>query len=509
MSLTNNYYISSFFWSTLQKVLVAVLGFISVPLLLGYYGKADYGLLSIATACNGYMHLLDLGMNTGAVRFYSQWKATGEMTRVFRVARSNITFYIVIAVINILMLLALALFGEPLFSVTHEQFRQLQMCLFVLAVFSLFSWVTTVFNQLLIADKQMTFTMQVQCVITILKAALIGIIFIADLTLTTYFFFLTLLVSAAYIPYALRCKHCGLIDSFRPAWYWKDFKTVMLFSLSIFALGIFQTTATQSRPILLSIFAADGAGTVAEFRIIEVVPQLIIMIGGTFSGIFLPKTSEMVARHQEAEMKAFAYKWTIYTTILANLLCFPFLSSADEILGAYVGTDYQFLSQWLILWVILVLCQIHSTPANALILAYGRTKVMVYVSASACLISMIINSILAPKIGVGSAVIGYTVYILITLIGNYSFYYKKVLRVSICKMLESFMLPTLCGCSALVCLYVFQSELNIHFTKIPRLNYVILFGLKTIIWIILYFLLLLLFRIIRLKRHKIITMYDK
>ena len=49
----NNYYISSLFWSTLAKILNAVLGFITVPLLLGYYGKAEYGLLSIATACNG------------------------------------------------------------------------------------------------------------------------------------------------------------------------------------------------------------------------------------------------------------------------------------------------------------------------------------------------------------------------------------------------------------------------------------------------------------------------
>ena len=77
--MKDNYYVSSLFWSTLSRILNAVLGFITVPLLLGYYGKAEYGLLSIATACNGYMHLLDLGMNTGAVKFYSQWKAEGDL----------------------------------------------------------------------------------------------------------------------------------------------------------------------------------------------------------------------------------------------------------------------------------------------------------------------------------------------------------------------------------------------------------------------------------------------
>ena len=499
MSLKNNYYISSFFWSTLQKVLVAVLGFISVPLLLGYYGKADYGLLSIATACNGYMHLLDLGMNTGAVRFYSQWKATGEMTRVFRVARSNITFYIVIAVINILMLLALALFGEPLFSVTHEQFRQLQMCLFVLAVFSLFSWVTTVFNQLLIADKQMTFTMQVQCVITILKAALIGIIFIADLTLTTYFFFLTLLVSVAYIPYALRCKHCGLIDSFRPAWYWKDFKTVMLFSLSIFALGIFQTTATQSRPILLSIFAADGAGTVAEFRIIEVVPQLIIMIGGTFSGIFLPKTSEMVARHQEAEMKAFAYKWTTYTTVVVCILCFPFILSAKEVLTAYVGAEYASLSPWLIVWIVTVLIQMHTTPANALVLAHGKTKLLVRMTSVSCVVSMIINIFLCKYFGVGSAIIAYFIYVVIIMGLYYLYFYKKLLRLSRRMMVRRFIIPVIL---AVICYYI-AYFLNTNVLDFGALNTrtgnILVCVEKTFVWLLPFTILLLLFKVINVK----------
>ena len=80
---------AAFFWSTLQKILNAILGFISVPLLLGYYGKAEYGILAIATACNGYMHLLDLGMNTGAIKFFSQWKAEGRQDIIYRVARTN------------------------------------------------------------------------------------------------------------------------------------------------------------------------------------------------------------------------------------------------------------------------------------------------------------------------------------------------------------------------------------------------------------------------------------
>ena len=90
--MIKNYYLSSFFWSTLQKLLSAILGFISVPLLLGYYGKADYGLLAIATSCNGYMHLLDLGMNIGSIKFYAQWREEGKDDLINKVSRTNISW---------------------------------------------------------------------------------------------------------------------------------------------------------------------------------------------------------------------------------------------------------------------------------------------------------------------------------------------------------------------------------------------------------------------------------
>ena len=171
--MQKNYYASSFFWSTLQRVLNALLGFVSVPILLGFYGKAEYGILAIATACNGYMHLLDLGMNIGAVRYYAQWRSTGDNQLINHVARTNITFYLLISIINIVCLALLAIWGESFFSINHEQFQLLRCCLLSLCFFSPMAWVSTVFNQLLVADKRIDYTMKVQCVQTFLKGLLI------------------------------------------------------------------------------------------------------------------------------------------------------------------------------------------------------------------------------------------------------------------------------------------------------------------------------------------------
>ena len=500
--MKSNYYVSSLFWSTLSRILNAVLGFITVPLLLGYYGKAEYGLFSIATACNGYMHLLDLGMNTGAVKFYSQWKAEGKIDKVFRVARSNITFYIIISVINILMLLAVAFFGESLFSVSHDQFLQIRACLCIIALFSMISWVTTVFNQLLIADKQMTFTMQVQCVQTILKAVLVFCVFYAHLELTIYFFFLTALVAVAFLPYAYKCKKDNLIDSFMPAWYWDDFKVVITFSLSIFALSLFQVTATQSRPIILSMFAQNGATSVADFRILEVVPSLIIMIGGTFSGIFLPKTAEMVARKDETAMQKFAYKWTKYTTVVVAFMCFPFMLCAKETLSAYVGNEYANLSPWLIIWCVTVLIQMHTTPGNALVLAHGKTKLLVQVTACGCVASMILNIVLCKYFNVGSAIIAYFIYVCFIIGLYYVSFYKKLLNLSRRKMLVCFLIPTIVAALVYIVVSCIPIDKSIFGDINERIGYVLVCVLKTMMWAIPYITILYFGKIVDFKQIK-------
>lgn len=495
MGVRNNYYLSSFFWSTLQKILSAILGFISVPLLLGFYGKADYGILSIATACNGYMHLLDLGMNTGAIKFFSQWRTEGKDELINRVARTNISFYLVVSIINSIGLIALAFFGEPLFSVTHAQFQQLQICLYIIALLSSFSWVTTAFNQILIAEKQMSFTMQVQCIQTILKTCLIFVVLWAELSLTMYFFCLNVIISLLIIPYAYKCKAAGFIDTFKPATYWNDFRVVLMFSISIFALSLFQMSATQTRPIILGMFALDGAGSVAEFRIIEVVPQLIIAIGGTFSSIFLPKTSEMVAKGQKLEMTEFCYKWTNRTSIIVSAISIPFVLCSAEVLAAYVGEEYSYLSTWLVVWCYTVLIQMHTTPGNALVLAYGRTKELVISTAVFCVISMIVNALLCKYIGVGSAVVAYFIYVLLVIGLYYIYYYKKLLGLSRYRMMLCFLKPVLLGVVLMYIVKYIPFDFVISDNQNYRISLLLVCMIKSSIWLTLYICLVHLFKI--------------
>lgn len=500
--MKGHYYISSFFWSTLSRGLNAILGFVTVPLLMGYFGKAEYGILTLATACNGYMHLLDLGMNTGAVKFFSQWKAQGRWDLIGKVARTNITFYMLVAAANILLLLALAFFGEGLFNITHAQFLQLRSCLFIIALFSVFSWEAAPFSQLIIANKNIDFTMQMACIQTLLKGILIAIVFIADLTLTQYFFWLTLIIALLVIPFARKCLKDNLIDDLKPGGQWKAFKAVLTFSLAIFALSVFQMTATQSRVLVLGMFGNDGATIAADFRILEVMPNLIIMLCGSFATIFLPHSSELVARKDQAGIEAFAYKWTKLTTILANVMCVPFIYSASEALSAYVGAENSYLAKWLVLWCLTVLVQVHTTPGNSLILAYGKTKLLVIVTGITCALSIAINIALCRTYGVGSAVTGYFVYVLVIVGLYYMAFYKKLLGLDRLKMFSSFLWPTLLSFAVLAAVSFIDIDISLFGGMKERWAYLSVCVLKSFVWFIPYAALLFLTGILKIDELK-------
>ncbi len=485
-----NYYISTFFWSTASKILNAIFGFVSVPILLDQFGKSDYGILSIAMACNAYMYVLDLGMNVGAVKYYSQWKTEGKLDLLERVVRTNITFYLFIALTNILLLLCCMFWGSSLFAIPADKTVLLNSCFIILISFSVLNWVGAVFYQLLVANEMLGFAMKVQCVQVLLKGILVAFVLFSEISLLTYFFYFTLIVSLPVIPYAFICRRKSLIKSLLPAFYFSDLKIVLLYSLSIFALTLLQVTAVQSRPIILGIFSENGDLAVADFRIVELIPAFLIVVCGMFSSIFLPRTSAIVARSDKQELIDFANTWTLRTSILANLLCVPFMLCAADVLFAYVGPDYTHLSIWLVIWCLTVILQIHTTPGNAIVLAYGKTRPLVVVTFLGCVVSIGFNILLVPSWGLGAAVLSYLLYVLIIIGQYYLYYYRNILHLQSMRMFKNFAGPTLLALLVLgVCMILSNYIPGIE-SYTTRWEAILICGLKVIVWGILYILIL-------------------
>lgn len=454
------YFAGSFIWGVIAKSLDAIIKFITTPLLLIYFGKDNFGLITLAISINAYISILDMGMNTGSIKFFSQWLEKGDYELIDRVSRTNLTFYLGIGIINSFILLLLALYPDLIFNININQLSVFQNLLIILSIVSLFNWSSFVFNQLLIADEKIGLVQQLFSIRSVLLLIVVLLTINLNFSLTEYFIGYIIINSLIIIPYCIICLKRKLVKSLRPAFYWKDFSIVLKYSLAIFAISLFQFTATQSRPLILAMFSVSGVDILSDYRVIEVFPIFIISIGGMLISIFLPKASKSILNNNRNEIEKFAYKGTLYTSILTAILCFPVMLVSKDLLTLYVGAEYADLNIWLSLWAFTLVLFLHNSPVASLVLASGKTKMLICSSAIACIISIIINAILCPYFGVGSAVLGYLVYILIQMSFYYLYFNSKVLALKSLNIFKAFLFPTFLGILISTVIILLKLEFN-------------------------------------------------
>lgn len=497
---TTKYVAKSFIWGTISKIISAVIQFISVPLLLSNFGQVDFGLIVLATSINAYMQLLDMGVGTGAVKYFSEWIGANDYKRLDSVARTSISFYGIVGLINALVLIVIAYWGLSMFSLERDQIPVMRTMFLILAFFSVINWSSSVFNQLLIANEQMFLVQKVNIVRSFLGFAVVGITLWLNWTITYYFFAYTLANTLVLLPFYLLSKKHKLIHSFAPASDWKNFGVIFKYSMAIIIMGLFQMSAVQLRPIILSIYSTEGIRIVTDYRILETITLFVISIGGSFTSIFMPKTTKLLIENNKDNISNFIYSATKYTSIIVVSLCIPIILNSRELLFFYVGKDFIDLSVWLDLWIFIIIFGLHNSPVASLVLSTGKTKMLVFSSAIACIISLIINAVLTPRFGVGAAVIGYVVYIVIQMSFYYFYFNNHVLGLKSMKIFKSFIVPTVIG---------FLSAGIVLYLGIRLNNPIFQIFVKTMLWFIFYGGLLFVFRVVTLNNIKILFVNTK
>jgi O-antigen/teichoic acid export membrane protein len=433
-------------WGILAKILDAAAKFITIPLLVGYYGKADYGLIALAFSLNAYLRLMDLGMNVGSVRFFSMWVAKEEWDKIKKVSRSSMLFYGTIGLINAGIFFLMADYGKYFFNLEEDQLSAYRWMMYILSASTVFNWISNVVIQLLSAKDELGYVNRITVISSILNftVALVAIYFQWPLTLYFLFYTLSLLITIPFNVYRLRVYPVPLSDLLSPKWDGKAFKEIIGYSMAIFIMGLFQLTANELRPILLARFAS-GLDVLTDYRVIQTIAMLIVSFGGIFLQVLLPSASKIYAENNPPKLEKMVIEATKYISVFLSLVVFLLILNSNDLLLIYMGEDYQSLSIWLVIWLLTVLLSMHNTPVASLVLSSGKTKFLIYSSATACIVSLPITVIFAPQLNVGAAVIGYFVYMLIQIGFFYVYYIPKVLKLDNGKIFFGSFFPSVLG----------------------------------------------------------------
>ena len=423
--------VSGVIWTMAVNVVNAVYGFVSVPILINYFGKSEYGLIGLAMSINVYLRLLDMGFNSTNVRFFSTWLAEKNYEKVRKAFQTSLGFYGFIGLINAGVLFALSIFSNSIFNVDAAQDVVLKRLIYILCFMAFFSWVMSCFDQMVKATENVAYTQKCTLLSKLmLIAVLFGTVY-GGLSIEMYFS-LSCGVALVVIPlYIRKIRKESSFICFLPKIYWTTFREMLPYSLNIFSFSIFQFSFYNLRPMFLGM--QGTVESVADFRILNGIAGVVSMIGSVFIGALLPSTSRVVAQQNKEAYYRIAYLGTRYVSIIMSFGCFGIMAVATELLDVYVGKEYLNLVPWLYSWLLILLCT-HNQAISSLILAGSDIRAITCNSIIAAVLGLAVTWFTIPTYEVGGTVIGYFVYNVIQIVFYYLYYWPKKMEINSVKV---------------------------------------------------------------------------
>lgn len=468
-------------WTILLNVVNAVYGFISVPILINYFGKTEYGLIGLAMSINVYLRLLDMGFTSTNVRFFSTWIAEKKKDKVQKAFQSSLGFYGFIGLLNAVVLFILALFSDSVFNVTADQDAILKNLIYVLCFTAFFSWLMSCLEQLVKATENVAWVQRVYLFAKLLLIVVLFITVYGRLSIEVYFI-LSCLATLTVIPFCIgKIRVEVAYVSFLPRIDWPVFKEMLPYSLNIFSFSLFQFTFYNLRPVFLGM--EGTVESVTDYRILNGIVGLVHMMSSAFLGTLLPSTSRVVAEHNKEVYYKVAYTGTKYVTIVVSFFCFCLMAVGPDLLTIYVGKEYLYLIPWLNMWLLCMLGN-HNQAISSLILAGTDIRAISYSSVVASVAGLLVTWFTIPIYQIGGTVIGFIVYMTVQMVFYYFYYWPRKMGISSLNVFFKSFLPFIMigiGCYSLVqCL---PSIGNVWCNIIVRLGFFsVLYA--TIVWLI-------------------------
>lgn len=423
---SSNKIFSGVFWSVITSLVNALYGFIMVPILITHFGKAEYGLIGLAQSVNAYMQLMDMGLTSTNVRFFSNWLAGGDYFKVKKLFSTCTAFYGCVGLVNVAVLLIVLLFSNTIFNVTPEQDVLLKKLLCILAIAALINWFTSCYNQIIQATENVAWTQKRLLITKVLLVCSLVVTVWLDLSITVYFF-LTVLSNWLILPLVIRkVKQVAPMVSFMPRFDKKVFLEIFPYTFNLFLFSIFQFSYANLQPVFLGV--RNTVESVADYKVIMGVVGICSVVTNVFLNAMLPSSSKALANNDKKAYDLIAYNGTKYIMIFLGFCVFGMIAIDKDLLTIYVGKSFLYLIPCLNL-ILLALLSRHMNAIASLILGGTDLKPIVRMTAFSAISALAVSWVFVPTYGVLAVAFSVLCFELLQALFYYLYYFPRKMNI--------------------------------------------------------------------------------
>ena len=399
--------LSGTFWLALRTPLQVLFAFWTIPLSLESVGEPIFGAFGFAWGFGFLQFLLEFGMSSALNREISERWTQGDRAGVNRMIATGMRFYAAMAVLQALVLLAIATLGIPP-EFDGEQHAIIIRLLWLQALTAPCFGVSTVISSVLQAARRYDFIPKFELAIVVLRFAALWL----GLRLGINFFWIVAIQTAITIVCslgpALRVmnRELGLQLHFRGATL-ADMKNLTHVSFYMFIMQLSVVLADRIDTTILG-YALDAPSlAISLYQTISKPFTQIRQVGWMLAYLVMPAVASLAAANDQAALERIKYDGTRF--MVAALLPVALLAWIDArpFLAAWVP---QYTNQaWLLrLFLVAALPLVLAVPVQMAI-GLGKIRVIALAALGGALVNLPLSYVWTKAAGDVSGVIWGTV----------------------------------------------------------------------------------------------------
>lgn len=339
--------------SYINIILHAMIGFLYVPILLHYIGTSEYGLYQLIGSLIAYFSIMDFGLSTAIVRFYTKYKAINDKIGMENILAISLRGYAMIAVlVFILGGVCYFLLGEVFSaSMTVVEIMQIKQ-LFLLLLFNIvFTLTTMIFRSVINAHERFQFLKGMETIELVCQPVVIILVlqeYPSAFSVAMVQTVLNIVLTGIRAYYCFTSLHMTIRFHYWNRELFHDFKRL---ALSVFAVMVIDQLFFKTNQIILGIIS--GAAAVAVYSIASLIYMNYMALSMAISEVYLPHVTALVAKREPIERLSSLFiqigRWQYY---LLALVSTGFIIFGKQFIEFWAGKGFED-AYWITLLIII------------------------------------------------------------------------------------------------------------------------------------------------------------
>jgi O-antigen/teichoic acid export membrane protein len=444
--------LSGTFWIALRSPLQIILGLWSVRLILDTLGAGLNDAYYFAWSFGFLQFLLEFGMTSALQRQVSDCWTRGDRDGTNRTIACGMTFYTVMALTQIGILLGIAYLAVPVSGFAQPPYRRFVLTILWLQILAAPCFgLTTVVSSVLQAARRYDYIPRLEFLIVLLRfGALIGGVWLGVPFLLIVTAQVVIQIGLSLGPALwVMTRELGYVPTFLGA-TWKDFRGLFAVSSYVSMIQLSVVLSDSLDKAVLGFALPDQKGPTSIYEFTSKAFMQIRQTGWMLSYLVMPAAASLIAAKDDHGLERIKYDGS--RTLMAVLTPLILLAWIDArpFLSLWVGSTYA-SQAWLMRLFLVATAPLVISILVQIAIGMGRIKVIALAALGGAIVNLPLSWVLTVRFGDASGVIWGTV--LTTLVSNLvvpGIYVFRVLRIRPAEFFTRVLVPPICGALALI-----------------------------------------------------------